>query len=172
MINLLWDNLFLRSQERKDLAKVLRETYLFKDLTHLELHFLKDFIHLRQYRAGEVVFKQGEAGVGMYIISSGSVDIIIEKPNMEQESLPITKLEAGDFMGEMALVGEDRRTATAQAVDDTSVFGFFRSDLAEISRRRPSIGVKIYARLAKILGTRLKEAAKQVTDLKRELQGS
>ena len=171
MINFLWDNLPLKNKEKKDLAKFLKEIHLFNHLSPLELHFLKDFIHSRQYQAGEFIFKQGEAGVGMYIIYSGNIDITIDKPSDDQKGIQITRLKVGDFMGEIALVEENgRRTATAQAVDKTMVLGFFQSDLIEITKRRPVIGVKIYSRLAETLGARLKETAKHVTELKRNFK--
>ena len=141
---------------------------MFQHLSHIELHFLKDFIHSRQYQAGEILFRQGEVGIGMYIISSGCIDITINKPNESGERTQVTRLEAGDFMGEITLVEENgRRTATAEAVDDTLVLGFFKSDLIEITRRRPSIGAKIYSQVAEILGARLKETIKTCDGLKK-----
>ncbi len=171
MMNLLWENLF-RGRERKEVTKLLRENYLFLQLGPGELNFLEDFVHSREYRSGEFLFKQGDIGLGMYIISSGVIEIAVGPPHdgQTQEEIWSTRLKEGDFMGEIALTEErGRRTASAKALEDTTVVGFFKSDLMEITKRRPSLGAKIYGRLAQILGKRLKETTKHVIDLKREL---
>jgi hypothetical protein len=78
MVNFIWDNIFKRSERAKDLLHILGENYLFETLSKSELRFVKEMVHVRNYRPGEVVFRQGEIGVGMYLVASGSVDILVE----------------------------------------------------------------------------------------------
>ncbi len=176
MVNFIWDNIFKRSERGKDLLHILGENYLFETLTKSELKFVKEMVHARNYRPGEVVFRQGEIGVGMYLIATGSVDILVEdipsdKP--EKQTVFVTRLGSGDFFGELSLVEENgRRTATAVASVETKLIGFFKPDLLEIVERNPSTGVKIVTRLAEVLGKRLKETTVKVTELKREMHRS
>lgn len=174
MVNFVWDNIFKRAERGKDLLHILSENYLFETLTKAELKFVKEMVHVRNYRPGEVVFRQGEIGVGMYLIASGSIDILVEdipsdKP--EKQTVFVTRLGSGDFFGELSLVEENgRRTATAVASVETMLVGFFKPDLLEIVERNPSTGVKIVTRLAEVLGKRLKETTVKVTELKREVR--
>ena len=174
-MNLLWENIFKREQKEKDVGHVLSENYLFKNLSSKELKFVleQDLVHVRHYRPGETVFRQGEMGVGMYIIFNGKVDIQIEDFNLDQAGTVtfVTSLGAGDFFGEIALVeNNSRRTATATATHETSLIGFFKPDLNEIVERKPSAGVKIMTSLAEVLGKRLRETADKVAQLRLEIR--
>lgn len=174
MVNFLWDNLFRREKDEFDLIHLLSDCFLFADLNGKELKFIRDIVHQRIYRPSEPIFRQGELGVGMYLIFRGHVDIIVESSEAggtEPKPVFVTQLEAGDFFGEISLVEEaGRRTASAIAVEETQLVGFFKPDLYEVMSRNPAMGVKILNRLAMVLGRRLKETASRVTELKRELK--
>lgn len=171
-MNFIWDNLFRDTGERKGLRESLRQNILFQDLDPLELRLLQRIVNVRSYRAGEPVFKQGEAGVGMYIILSGSVDIITQEIDIttgRSHTSPVTLLKAKDFFGELALVErEGRRSATAIAHENAVLIGFFKPDLIEIIDRNPTAGVKILMRLAEVLGTRLHQTTAKISELKKE----
>lgn len=173
MVNLLWDNIFKRDKEKKDISTILAGNYLFENLSPRELVFVQDIIHARNYRPGEVIFSQGEAGVGMYIIVKGAVNMTVEDLHSSENAnrVFVTRLGQSDFFGEIALVEKNsRRTATATAVDEVTLLGFFKPDLYEIIDRNPRTGVKIVTRLAEVLGRRLRETAESFSELKREIK--
>lgn len=173
-MNFLWDNIFRRSMKGDEVHKALRENILFTDLSDRELHFVEKIVHIRKYHAGEPVFRQGETGVGMYIVLKGRVEIFVTDLTSvleESHNIFITQLTSGDFFGELSLVEDNsRRTATAVAHDETTLIGFFKPDLTEILQRSPSSGIKILFRLAEVLGRRLKETTEKVSDLRRALK--
>jgi CRP/FNR family cyclic AMP-dependent transcriptional regulator len=147
-LNYLWDNIFKRQEREQD---------------------------IRKYRSGEDIFKQNEAGVGMYIIVKGRVDISVLDDNLterdREKEIIVTTLEAGDFFGELSLVEEiSTRSATARASEDSILIGFFKSDLLEILDRSPEAGIKIVFRLAEVLGRRLKETTDRISQLKKEIR--
>ncbi len=174
MVNTLWDNIFKRSTQQNDIVRVLSRNFLFESLSSRELRFLKELVHLRSFHAGESIFKQGELGIGMYIVVSGSVDIFVsdlQQIEPEASSVHITRLGPDDFFGELSLVEDKgRRTATALACEETKLVGFFKPDLIEIAERNPSTGVQILFRLSEVLGRRLKETSDKVTRLRQEIQ--
>lgn len=173
-MNFLWDNIFRNSAKGDDVHKALRENLLFTDLSDRELRFVENIVHIRKYHAGEPVFRQGESGVGMYIVLRGRVEIFVTDSTSvleESRDIFITQLTAGDFFGELSLVEDNsRRTATAVSHDETTLIGFFKPDLMEILSRSPSSGIKILFRLAEVLGRRLKETTEKVSDLRRALK--
>ena len=173
-MNYLWDNLFRRPKRQDEVRATLRDNLLFKDLSERELRFIESIVHVRHYHAGEAVFRQGEVGVGMYIIVKGRVEIFVTDDTMaydESREIFITQLLNGDFFGELSLVEEiGRRSASAIARDETTLIGFFKPDLLEILKRSPSAGIKILFRLAEVLGRRLKETTDKVSDLRRALK--
>jgi len=174
MTDFLWKNYFKRTTEEKEISAILKENILFADLSSKQLKFVTNIVHLRKYRTSEVVFRQGEVGVGMYIIASGHVNITKEETrsgkNKSENGIIITKLISDDFFGELSLVEENsRRSATAIAGEDTSLIGFFKPDLLDILERRPGVGVKIALRLGEVIGRRLKETTDRVSILEEQL---
>lgn len=174
MLNFMWDNLFRRTDEQQEVFEALRQTFIFQSLSRKELGFVKDTVHVRAFKPGEAIFRQGEVGVGMYIVLRGTLEIFVDHSN--EEDLPsrshlVTRLKAGDFLGELSLVETNsRRTATAIASDESLLIGFFKPDLLEILERQPATGVKILLRLSEVLGRRLKETTLKVTELKDEIR--
>jgi len=174
-VNYLWDNIFRRPKGEDEVRMTLKSNILFKDLSESELKFLENIVHVRHFHASEPVFRQGEVGVGMYIIVKGRVEIFVteDSSNIEEEghNIFITHLLANDFFGELSLVEENgRRTASATARDETTLIGFFKPDLMEILKRSPSAGIKILFRLSEVLGRRLKETTDKVSDLRSALK--
>lgn len=173
-MNFMWDNLFRRSDQEREVFEALKQAYVFNSLSRKELRFVQDTVHVRAFKAGEAVFRQGEVGVGMYILLKGSLDIFVDHP-VEEELPPrshlVTRLKGGDFLGELSLVeNNSRRTATAMAAEDSTLIGFFKPDLIEILERQPATGVKILMRLSEVLGRRLKETTLKVTELKDDIR--
>ncbi|MGE0528569.1 MAG: cyclic nucleotide-binding domain-containing protein, partial [Bdellovibrionales bacterium] len=152
----------------------LRQTYIISNLSKKELRFVQGTVHVRAFKPGEAIFRQGEVGVGMYVLLRGSLEILVH--HSTEEDVPsrnhlVTRLKAGDFLGELSLVeNNSRRTATAVAVEESVLIGFFKPDLLEILERQPATGVKILLRLGEVLGRRLKETTLKVTELKEEIR--
>lgn len=174
MVSYLWDNLFRGSTHEQEVTKILSDNYIFKALSKAELSLLRELVHVRTYKPGEVIFTQGELGVGMYIVMKGVVNITVEDLHTLDESqrnIFITRLAPGDFFGEISLVeSAGRRTATAAAADDVQLLGFFKPDLAEAVERNPRMSVKILTSLSEVLGRRLKETAERFTEVKRQVK--
>ncbi len=172
-MNFIWDNIFRRAADQT-IQSVLRENLLFRDLTDSELRFLERCVHVRHYHAGESVFRQGEVGVGMYLVVKGRIEIYVLDPTAtsdESREIYITQLLSNDFFGELSLVEENgRRSATAVAREETTLIGFFKPDLMEILARRPAMGTRVTLRLAEVLGRRLKETTDKVSELRRVLK--
>ncbi len=173
-MNYLWDNIFRAKTKPGDLLHALKTNHLFQDLSEREFKLLQNVVHLRKFHAGESIFNQGEAGVGMYMVVKGRVEIFVTDKNATKEEFRdifITQLTDGDFFGELSLVEDNsRRTATAIAREESSLIGFFKPDLIEILNRSPSTGVKVVYRLAEVLGRRLKETTAKVSELRAALK--
>lgn len=159
MTRYLWNN-FFKKDKQKELKDILEEVPLFKNLSDKELETLIKIMHLRNFTKDEIVFKEKEPGAGMYIIVSGQVKIFYKSLLGKEEEL--TLLNKGDFFGELALLDESPRSATAKAVEVTELLSFFRADLIELIKKEPSLASRILFELAKITGMRLREANKDI----------
>jgi CRP-like cAMP-binding protein len=103
------------------------------------------------YPAGEVIFRQGELGTDMFIIQEGEVQII---KHIADESHVLSKLEKGDFFGEMAILESVPRTADAVAISDVKVLVINGARFDDMLRRNPEIAVRIIRKYSQ----RLREA--------------
>lgn len=171
MLKAMWKSLY--KEKSKNTTAVLKENILFQDLTPRELKLVMGTIHIRDYRSDETIFHQGQTGFGMYIIEHGKVSISLKKSPLadSDEQTTLAVLQAGDFFGELALVEEGgKRSASAKAVSDTTLIGFFKPNLLDIIERSPSTGVKIALRLNDVLGKRLIETNNSVTILNEKLK--
>lgn len=173
-MNYIWENIFKNKGKAGSIRDKLKENLLFCDLNAFELSLVEKILNVRHYRPGESIFRQGEVGVGMYIVLSGTVNIYVEElqaTTTQSIATHVTQLKAGEFFGELALVeNEGRRSASATAHEECVLIGFYKPDLFEIIERNPSAGVKILMRLGEVLGFRLRETTARITELKKEVR--
>jgi len=159
----IWGNIFRYGPRRESLAEILQSVPLFHELTTKELKVLEGLVHIRNYQPGETVFAEEEPGAGMYIIRNGRVDIVLRQQS--EQPLLLAELEEGDFFGEMALLGDTARSATAKSRDHAELIGFFHPDLQEVMSLHPGMGAKITFGLAKVLSDRLRYTNSQLRDI-------
>ena len=72
----------------------------------------------KHYRDGEAIVRQGELGDCMYVIEEGEVEVIQRHGERE---FCLALLKAGDFFGELAVLGKEIRPATVRAVGDAYI---------------------------------------------------
>jgi hypothetical protein len=112
--------------------------------------------------AGQYLFREGDAGSEMYIVESGSIAILRSARGSE----PIAVLETGDFLGEMAVLEDQPRFASAVARTDCRLLRIERAAFAELLRQNVEIAVRIMRKLA----LRQRRAEQRVSELQQELQ--
>lgn len=156
-MNSLWGNIFSPSHKKERVRNILKEIPVFEDLNNRELAAIERILHRREYRNDETIFLQGDQGIGMYIIESGNVSIV-----SGQALNVLAELKDGEFFGELALLDESPRNATAVAKTPCKILCFLQPDLFDIIERNPHLGVKILLKLSRTIGERLKKCNEQV----------
>ncbi len=160
----LWRNVFKKDARQKEsIFSILRKVPLFKGMNKSELNEFDKIIHRRKYKEQETIFYEGEPGVGMYIVQEGAVGIY--KNTVEDEKEELAQLSAGEFFGELALLDETPRSATAVALEDTRILGLFLPDLLDLIDRKPRLGNKFLFQLAMLIGERLKHTNQELQTL-------
>ena len=132
----------------------LSDSPLFRNLSPVECAQVLMIGKMRTYRAEDVLFREGDPGDGLYIITEGSVRISKRTPTGE-EALSI--LESKAFFGEMALIDYSNRAADAIAHSETEVFFVPLAQLRELIEAYPPIAIKFLYALCEVLAQRLRE---------------
>jgi len=132
----------------------LKGLELFKDLSHREISRLAHSLHSRTYHEGEVLFLEGDIGRALFILESGKVELT--RRDSSGKARLIYTLGAGEFFGEMALLEQLPRTASATAVERSHLYLLYRSKLDSLLHSQPKIGMSIMTHLAQILSARLR----------------
>jgi len=163
-----WGNIFRKGPPaEEELLLVLASNPFFEDLSKRELKKIERIVHRRTYTPGEEIFRENQPGAGMYIIKSGSVDVLMSLEGGGTRTL--AHLEEGDFTGEMTLLDEAPRSASAVACEETEIIGFFRPDLFGLLERDPRLGLKIVLRLSHMMAERLRYTNREVRELERRI---
>ncbi|MCB0211467.1 MAG: cyclic nucleotide-binding domain-containing protein [Anaerolineae bacterium] len=140
----------LSTSDQSYAMAVLRRIPLFSELTGEALTDVVRLLLLRYVPGGEIIFSQGDPGDAMYIVDSGSIDIIAEtpgKPNQLQG-----RFTNGDYFGETALLTGKTRAFTAHAVTDTNLWCLYRTDFDSLLVKHPQISAALSHALQERLG--------------------
>ena len=97
------------------------------------------------FRDGECIVQQGELGDCMYVIQSGSVEVIRRAGNQE---FSLAVLGEGDFFGEMALFDREVRSASVRALGEVWVLTLEKRSFLRHVRRDPSLAFRILEKMA------------------------
>lgn len=152
------------------------EITLFRDMPATSLDKIKAIFDIRSIEAGETLLNEGEDGDEMFILVSGRVRIS-KAMLMEGMDLPI--LEVGNLrkvlatmdqseypiFGEIALIDQEKRSATIQALEDSHFLVTNRSRFFEFMEREPAIGNKLFLALAQRMATTIRNSNSELVKL-------
>lgn len=147
-----------RFSARRDL---LRGMPLCEGLSERELGYLLQSFHIRVYNEGEALFLEGDIGRALFIVESGKIELT--KRAADGNTQRLAELGPGALFGEMALLEQLPRSASAAALEPSTLMLLYRSKLDEILHYHPRIGVSVMRHLARLLSARLRRASDQVT---------
>jgi CRP/FNR family transcriptional regulator len=107
----------------------------------------------RTYPAGTTLVKQGDTGVGLYILTKGRVRITQER-NPDRAEVELGVSGSGDVFGEMALLDDLPRSATITAIDDVTALLLPVWEFRTTLRNHPDIALKLLS----VVSRRLRKA--------------
>ncbi len=122
--------------------RLLEQIPLFAGLPLEEIQSLSATVHLRDFPAGYVLFREGDTGDRFFIITHGQVEVVkfLETPDERRLSL----LGAGDILGEMSLFYPDRqRSASARALEQAQVLEITHAEFETLLQRQPEMAFRI-----------------------------
>lgn len=114
----------IKVRKNKNTLHLLSHVDIFHTIPVEEISSLLQYVHFRTYKKGTTIFRQDEPADALYVIESGTVEIVDIKKNM----VVLAALKNFEIFGEMALLTGRPRNATAIAKDDTRVLVILKDD--------------------------------------------
>jgi len=125
--------------------KLLAASDLMRHLPAGQIEEILPCIREQVLKAGEILFRVGDAGDALYIVAHGRVEVLTNgQPCADASGSAIAVLGAGHAFGEMSLVSGGPRTATIRAVEDTGLLKIGKDDFDRLvaTDRQLAIAVK------------------------------
>ena len=135
-----------------DTAVLLARVPVFDELADGDLQQVADVAVPRHFAAGVAVFHEGDDSDTCYVVQRGHARALREHADGRQ--ITLATFGPGDIFGELAMFGDERRSATVEAIDELDVVGILGGDMRRLMREHPDIAVK----LSISLGRRLRAA--------------
>jgi CRP-like cAMP-binding protein len=152
---LLWQMLgrWKSSSSELDRIRFLKTVPFFDQLSNRQLKSVSDIMFERTYDVDESIFEDGQPGAALFLILDGKVAVEVFR---ETSTTRLAVLQKGAFFGEMALLDETPRSATARALEPTRTLALYRNDLNGLVHRDAKTACQIYRLLAGMMAERLR----------------
>ncbi len=139
----------LASADETFFDKHLRQLTLLSGLSRPQLEAVRKRLMAARFRAGELVFQQGDDPDGLYLIEHGQVQI---EQASDRGFMPVATMNDGDVFGEGALLLEGQRSSNARAVTDLDAWMLRREDFEDLMMQYPVLALN----LSRVLEGRLR----------------
>ncbi len=148
-------------------VNTLKQIDIFFNFSETQLAMVADLCEESSYGDGEIIFNEGADSAELFIIIQGSVNIqvdptVVRPDNDDSDLVTIATLKQGQSFGEIALVDQGLRSATARAAENNTRFLSIASDkLMRLCDTYPQLGYQLMHNLAADLALKIRS-----TDLK------
>jgi CRP/FNR family cyclic AMP-dependent transcriptional regulator len=126
----------------------LAQISLFTQLDDDERTVLAQSMIERDVKAGEVLFRDGEPGDSMFIVLRGSIELFVKDTAGQKITLHVAT--TADFFGELSLLDGGSRTASAAAVEPSTLYVLDRDDMLQLFKKRPDAGLDMLAAMGRM----------------------
>ena len=138
---------------------VLRKTPLFASLTDEETQALRRRVSSKHYDRGELLFSEGDACGGLFIVGKGKIRIFKLSPSGREQTLAMEG--PGSSFAELPVFDGGNYPASAAASEDAEVLFISRKNFQDFCREHPEVGLKVIA----VVGCRLRRLVGIIEDL-------
>jgi CRP/FNR family transcriptional regulator, cyclic AMP receptor protein len=151
-MRVLWYSLSgAMGEESMEVLELLGRVPVLETLERADLERIAEMALPRSFDAGQLVFREGDDSDTCYIVRAGHARAI--RRHADGRTITLATFGPGDFFGELAMFENERRSATVEAIEPTSVVGVLGGDMRRLMSAHPEIS----ARLVIALGRRLRE---------------
>jgi len=159
----LWTRFFRDMTGDDQLQIRLKMMDVFTGLTEREVKSFEKYAYFRKFKRGEIIIREGDPGVCIYLVIKGNA--VVYK-TFHDKKVKLSELEKGALFGELAILGDKKRSATVEANNDAELLCFYREDIMNIIRRYPELGIKIISKFLDIIADRFVRTFSSIETIK------
>jgi len=142
----------------------LRSEMIFSFIEDEDAEKVIPFFESVDYPVGAVIFKEGDAGDFIGFVVSGKLEVK-KQTEFKGNQLIIALLSSGALVGELSIFDQHKRSATVEAVEDTTMLILRSRSLEALIQQHPYTGIKLLKGLIRILSLRLRKATERLTTI-------
>jgi CRP/FNR family cyclic AMP-dependent transcriptional regulator len=142
-----------------NMVNFLKQSDIFYQFTPTQLEMVANLCQEVVFNAGDLIFQENSSNKELYVIAQGEVDILINRGmgNTEKKEAAVARLRRGQSFGEVALVDEGLRSASARASQkDTRLLIIQREKLIILCETYPQLGYRLMYNLAADLAMKIR----------------
>jgi len=143
----------------EETVELLGRVPIFATLGRSDLEEIARVAVPRTFEAGAVVFREGDRSDTCYIVHWGHCRAIREHPG--GRTITLATFGPGEIFGELALIEEERRSATVEATEPLQVVGVLGADMRRVLQDHPQIAMRLLVALARRLRETNERLARQ-----------
>ena len=137
----------------------ITHTALFSGLDQSQRSKIANIMRQKDYQRRETIFREGDPGIGFYVVAEGKVKIY--KTSVEGKEQILHIYGPGNPFGEVPVFSGNRFPANAQAIEKSRLLFFPRNDFIDLIAHHPSLALNMLA----VLSMRLRQFTLQVENL-------
>ena len=153
------------------IANYLRQSDIFYQFTPTQLEMVANLCKEVLFQAGDIIFEENNSSQELYIIIQGEVEIIINPSlvgspgNSDQQGSVIATLRRGQSFGEITLVDEGLRSASARAAQkETHLLVISRDKLIMLCETYPQLGYRLFYNLAADIAMKIRNTDMRIRE--------
>lgn len=135
-------------------AEDFKRQLLFEDIGQAETVQLAGIIKEMSFKKGEGLFKDGDETKGIYLISTGKVEISKVTADGWKQTLAV--LTPGHFFGELSIMEKRRHEASATAIENSTLMLLPKEDFERMERENAPLALKIIKKIALVMSKNLR----------------
>jgi SulP family sulfate permease len=140
-----------------------KDIEILREMDESTINALRQCVHERTIRAGEVVFTVGDIGDEIFLIQRGTVRILLPLKGGKYHHL--ATFSRGDYFGEMGFIDCQHRSADAVAKTDCELYVLSRKEFNLRVYDNAVLGVRVFSRIASAISARLRETDRELSAL-------
>ena len=140
----------------------LNEIPLFQGIPQDQMMDILRMLRPVSYKAGELIFRQGEEGRAAFVIQSGAVEIFLQA---DQDAIVLARFQSGELFGELALIDGSPRSAGARAITSCEILCLDKSEFDFLRNQHQPVAFHLLRKFSNELCARIRDTNEQIDQL-------